>query len=467
MISTLRDKILFPISLLAIFFFATQALGQLSPEAEAGKAVFNKNCKSCHLPDKDLTGPALVGFWDRIPGDDDEAKKEWFVAWVHNSGAVINSGDEYAVNLFEEWKAQMTPMPGLSEEEIMSVKTYIDEYKPETTNGDSGPSYCEEYQAAEMANKEPESGNTNIFIIGALVIVLLILVNALVGIRRNIQNTINESEGKPEVEAKGFLTATKEWVMGHKLQVGFLLIILISAGAVDGWNRLWDIGVYGGYEKEGEDKKDYRPVQPIKFSHKIHAGEYEIDCQYCHSGASKGKSAVIPSLNVCMNCHKGISEGSCYGEEEIGKIYEAVGWNPDTRSYDKPPKAVKWVRIHNLPDFAYFNHSQHVVAGGQECQTCHGPIEEMHIVQQYSPLTMGWCIDCHIETDVDMGSVVAKDEDGNVLKSKDGVNDSLVYQGNPYYEKMYNQLVESHKDKNLKDFQVKNIGGLECGKCHY
>ena len=144
-----------------------------------------------------------------------------------------------------------------------------------------------------------------------------------------------------------------------------------------------------------------------------------------------------------MNCHTGIQEGKRWGTEEIAKIYEAAGYDPDKGAYTKEPKPIKWVRIHNLPDFAYFNHSQHVVVGKQECQTCHGEVQEIdYPMYQHAELTMGWCINCHRETEVQMA-------------------------GNGYYEKLHAQLLEQYADEGIEKFTVEHIGGLECAKCHY
>jgi hypothetical protein len=180
-----------------------------------------------------------------------------------------------------------------------------------------------------------------------------------------------------------------------------------------GYDKVYGIGIAQGYA----------PKQPIAFSHKLHAGMYEIDCNYCHVQVTKGKQAMIPSVNICMNCHNAIKTES----PEIKKIWRAV----------QTGKPIEWVRVHNLPDLAYFNHAQHVKVGGLECQSCHGAIQNMEVVQQHSTLTMGWCINCHRQT-----AVNAK--------------------GNAYYDK----LVQLHVDS--KDaLKVKDIGGLECAKCHY
>jgi cytochrome c553 len=213
--------------------------------------------------------------------------------------------------------------------------------------------------------------------------------------------------------------------------------------------------VYGFLMQVGVDQ-GYAPVQPIHYSHKIHAGDNKIECTYCHSSARVSKHSGIPSLNVCMNCHKSIYEykgnpegptqddlANGYTNEfytkEIKKLYKAVGWDEETQQYTGESQPVEWVRIHNLPDFAYFNHSQHVSVAGVACQTCHGPVEEMEIMYQYSPLTMGWCIDCHRETNVKV-------------------------EGNAYYDKIHEALSQKYGVDKLTAAQM---GGLECGKCHY
>jgi hypothetical protein len=194
----------------------------------------------------------------------------------------------------------------------------------------------------------------------------------------------------------------------------------------------------------------YMPIQPIHYSHKIHSGDNQIDCQYCHSSARVSKHSGIPSLNVCMNCHENIAEYD--GEEdlekgytkdfytnEIKKLYKAVGWDENKRIYTGDVEPVKWVRIHNLPDFVYFNHSQHVNVAGVECQTCHGPVEEMEIAYQHSSLTMGWCINCHRETNVNV-------------------------RDNEYYTKIHEELSKKY---GVEKLTIAQMGGLECGKCHY
>lgn len=176
---------------------------------------------------------------------------------------------------------------------------------------------------------------------------------------------------------------------------------------------------------------DYAPTQPIKFSHKIHAGDNKIDCQYCHNLAETSKSAGIPSANVCMNCHVLIVEGTKSGKFEISKIIAA----------QETMTPIEWIRVHNLPDHVYFNHAQHVGAGKLDCSECHGLVEEMDIVRQENTLSMGWCLDCHRTQKVD-------------------------FEDNAYYavfEEYHKKIVSGEIDSVI----VEDIGGTNCMKCHY
>jgi hypothetical protein len=250
-----------------------------------------------------------------------------------------------------------------------------------------------------------------------MLIILGLIVNALKRFLNQKELTAEDAEVVNSPYTFSSITRST----GFIFLVTFLVASIGFKTVIDG---LYSIGV----------QQDYQPKQPIAFSHKLHAGSYEIDCKYCHTGVMKGKQANIPSPNICMNCHTQIKQES----PEIQKIYSAIGYDPKTASYTGKQKPIEWVRIHNLPDLAYFNHAQHVNVGGIECQTCHGPIQEMEVVKQYSLLTMGWCIDCHRKTDVN---------------TKD----------NAYYDKL-NELHLSAKKSKMK---VEDIGGLECAKCHY
>ncbi len=399
-------------------------------QAQDGKALFKNNCASCHAPtEKKVLGPGLKGFWDRIPGGDEEGKKKWYVNWVKNAAQIISSkSDPYVNKIVAEANGTIMNSQGhLSDEEIMAIAQYVFDYQEPVAATTGGAQVQNPF--APVSEK---SNTSTYFWTIAIFLILLILVSTLRGINRSLKEVISEKDGSILQPKRNILQATGHWIMTNKVGFG-LIILLLSAIYLTKWyiDISDNIGVYQGYA----------PEQPIKFSHAIHAGENKINCVYCHHSAEKGKNAGIPSVNICMNCHKAINEGTWTGTEEIAKIYEAAGYNPETQRYEKPEKPIRWVRIHNLPDLAYFNHSQHVVVGQIECQTCHGKVEEMHLLKQESELTMGWCINCHRETEVKM-------------------------EGNAYYNKMFTELVEKHKGKVTK-FTVEDIGGLECAKCHY
>lgn len=402
------------IFILFISLFSLSAFSQdISTEASAvsaGKQLFDANCKTCHRVDKKLIGPALAGVYDRVPSIN------WIKSFVKNSSAVIASGDPYAVNLYAQYnKMQMTAFNSLKDPDIMNILAYI---KAETDKKPEENAGTPEGGIAQPVDNTATK-YLNVILIGMIIILILLVV--ILGfltsaLKRFLdQRTLTEEEREVVHSPISFGSVTSS--RGFLFVVVFLISALGFKAVING---LYSIGVQQGYA----------PKQPIAFSHKIHAGQYEIDCKYCHTGVMKGKSATIPSINICMNCHNQIKVGTISGEGEIAKITKAFNDN----------KPIEWVRIHNLPDLAYFNHAQHVNVGGIECQTCHGPIQEMDVVRQHSLLTMGWCIDCHRKTDVNA-------------------------RGNTYYDK----LVELHKEskgQNAK-MKVEDIGGLECSKCHY
>ncbi len=157
----------------------------------------------------------------------------------------------------------------------------------------------------------------------------------------------------------------------------------------------------------------YEPVQPVSYSHRLHAGELRIPCLHCHSDAGRSRNAGIPGVRTCLDCHAFVTapivdvraedrRAEAAGEKprrvvsaELKKLYDAAGLDGQLRPADgRTPRSIEWVRVHRLPDFAYFNHGAHVVAG-VECQACHGAIETMERVRQVSDLSMGWCVNCH------------------------------------------------------------------------
>ncbi len=379
-----------------------------SQNVEIGESLFKANCASCHYlgpEEKKLIGPGLDAEIF------EEHSIDWLYKWIRNSAELIESGDKVANELYEEYnKAVMTAFPHFSDEDIDNILAYVE----------IGPT--EIISENEQLTSIPESGqsNTSLYIIFAIIIFNIILLVY-------VKNILKTAAG---VERDGFVSSALYWLRVNPAFIFFVSVIIIFSGMKGCWNSLSTIGV----------AQNYQPEQPIAFSHKIHSGDNGIDCNYCHHTARSSKHAGIPSVNVCMNCHTYINEGTITGKEEINKIYEAVGFDPNTRTYipNYDQKPVEWVRIHNLPDLAYFNHSQHVNVAGLECQTCHGPIEEMEEVYQYSKLTMGWCVNCHRETEVDTD--------------------------NPYYHDLHEDWIDKYHGEEVT---VDMIGGRECAKCHY
>lgn len=412
--------ILFTLFFLSQISFAQDAEDGIPTDeaiVAAGKKLYKNNCTQCHAINEVVIGPALKNVHERRP-------KEWLINWIRNSQKVIASGDEYAVALYEEYnKTVMTAYP-FSDEEITSILAYV---KVESTKEvvDPTPNGVGDAVAAEGdgGSGVSESYLTAVLII--LVVVLILVLVTLIIVVQVLSKYIKNSKELDEEEQE--LVGQKFDVIGFLKSdsfiglVTFVFMAVLLKTAIDG---AFTVGVQQGYQ----------PTQPIAFSHKIHAGQYEIDCQYCHTGVRKAKSANIPSANICMNCHTAIKTES----EEIQKIYTAIDYDPSTGEYGNNVQPIEWIRVHNLPDLAYFNHSQHVQVGGLECETCHGPIQEMEVVYQYSNLTMGWCINCHRET-------------------------NLNTKGNDYYTK----LVELHSETSKQPMKVEDNGGLECSKCHY
>ena len=413
-------------SLLFLSFFLSINL----VSAQDGEKIFKQNCAVCHsLGSNKVTGPGLKGLLARVPSE------EWLLKWIKNNDALIKSGDAYAVKISAYDASAMTIFTNLSDDEIKSVITYIKDYKEPVAATSSGP------VAGGDAVAEEKGVNPLTILIGVIAF-LIIIVGVLRGVRHSLKNLQNEKLGIPEEESVGPWTEFKNWMYTHKRTTAVVILFIIGGLLSAGWYSLKDIGIYA----DPEQHKEYQPEQPIAFSHKIHAGDNAINCQYCHSGVERSKTAGIPSVNVCMNCHKGISKGKLPGgTEEIAKIYDAAGWDPEKGEYNKPSKPIQWVKVHNLQDFVFFSHQQHVKVGKQECATCHGDLKEMTTAKQVQPLSMAWCIDCHRKTEVP------------------GMKD------NPYYESLHKKLAEKFKNlpKDQRKYTVDKMGGIECGKCHY
>ena len=385
-----------------ILIAATTAM--FAQDAAEGETLFKNNCAACHSStDEVLVGPGLKGVGERRP-------IEWIVKWVHNPQAVIASGDKYANDLYNKFnKAAMTPYPNFSEAQIKGIIAYIDASNAAPAAPAAGAAPAD---GAAAPAAQSSGGMMEVLLVGLLIIMVIVLIALL-----SIVNSLSKLSKAEADQSKPFFERVaenaKSLAANSAIKTGVIVLVLLLGGKAT-IDAAYGVGIHQGYA----------PEQPIKFSHKLHAGQYQINCNYCHTGVYAGKGANVPSANICMNCHNAIKRES----PEIQKIYKAL-------ENDEP---IQWVRVHNLPDLAYFNHSQHTNVGGLECKNCHGEIEKMEVVEQRSSLTMGWCIDCHRQTDVNT-------------------------KGNAYYDK----LVEVHNKDSKTPLKVQNIGGLECSKCHY
>ncbi|WP_181305916.1 c-type cytochrome [Rufibacter sp. XAAS-G3-1] len=376
-----------------------------------GMTLFKNNCVQCHSVGTDVVvGPGLHDVHKR-------RSEAWLIKWIKNPSALIQSGDKDAVAIFNEYSKQQMPAFAFSDEELKSIIAYIASESATPAEVSAAPSGGPDTEAGQNVGTDAVGnvGGTVDLLLIVLVVVLIVLVITLLIIASVLKNYL---------KSKGDLTGAEQEMLERRTNfaniykskavriiVGLIFVVVLVDISID---KVMGVGIQQGYA----------PRQPIAFSHKLHAGDHQINCNYCHTSVYKSASANIPSANICMNCHSQIKKES----PEIQKIYRAIENN----------KPIEWVRVHNLPDLAYFNHSQHTKVGGVECQTCHGPIETMEVVAQYSPLTMGWCIDCHRNT-------------------------PLNTEGNAYYD----NLVKLHEKQSKGAFVVASQGGTECSKCHY
>ncbi|MEP6844515.1 MAG: c-type cytochrome [Panacibacter sp.] len=387
--------------------------------SQDGKALFSQNCASCHAVHKQIVGPALAGVEDRWGGD-----KEKLHSWIRNSAAFLKTGDVYANNLYNSFnKTSMNAFGSLSDKDIDAILTYINSVPVPGTGSGLNP------------NPGPaavEGDNTLLF--GILTLILAIVAFVLLQVNANLKKLAADKEGIPAMEPVPL------WK--NKIYIMFGTLVLFMVGGYYTTMGLIGLG----------RQQNYEPVQPIFYSHKVHAGINQINCLYCHGGAQESKHANIPSVNVCMNCHMAINEyvgPQLYTEEgkevngtsEIKKLYSYAGFEPGKPWDATKAKPIEWTKIHNLPDHVYFNHSQHVAVGKVQCQTCHGEITKMDEVKQFAELSMGWCINCHRTTKVQFA-------------------DNGFYS---IYEKYHEDLKNGLRDS----ITVESIGGTECQKCHY
>ncbi|AFL97534.1 c-type cytochrome [Ornithobacterium rhinotracheale] len=428
--------------ILTLMFSVTYAQDAeaINGDPNKGKELFNTNCAACHQLDKKVVGPALGGIVEKLQTEQGLGR-EWLHKWIRNNEELRASGDEYAIKVYEEnGKVAMTPFPNLTDQQIDDILAYTSNPPAEKV---------EPVTQLQVEEKEGGSLTTGPIVVGFSVIACL-LVWMLVRVNSLNQLSLKESlaEGE-ELHKQSF----KELLEKNQKYVNFGLLVLSLLALYGLWEAMLGIDV----------NKGYRPEQPIYFSHKIHAGEQGIDCQMCHTSAKYGRVSGIPTTNVCMNCHYSIQEykgdyvekgkSKKFYTEEIQKIYASSGFDKNTMTYTGETKPIEWVRVHNMPDFVHFNHAQHVVAGEnaikkaknveQVCYACHGRVDEMNVVEMANDFTMGWCINCHRETQVDMDN---------------GYNKA-------YYSELHEKLKKQYGDN--ATITVDAIGGLECAKCHY
>ncbi|WP_244270731.1 c-type cytochrome [Blattabacterium cuenoti] len=436
-------RILFFIFIFSFFLIEEGKLKADKGDVENGMELFKKNCTTCHSIDleKKMIGPALHGVTER-------RNRKWLHQWIKNNKFLRESGDKEALEVYKEYgNIEMNPFPQLSEKQIDDILSFIK--NPDSIKKKENHKINHNNEANENNDKEE-----NQFLVKLIIFCFGILSLILLWILYRIQiliRLINKGETKVSTFRKqNFIinilykkilgNDKKKWYL-FSCFTGFFLLF----GIYETWIFLMKIDV----------NKGYKPEQPIYFSHKIHSGINKIDCQYCHSSAKYGKVSGIPSVNVCMNCHITIHEyNGDYLEkgksrekynQEIQKIYKAIGWDPETRKYSKKIHPIQWVRIHNMPDFVYFDHSQHILTGEKSikklkkvnlvCNACHGEVQKMDTVEMYNDFTMEWCISCHKNVGID--------------------------KKNKYYKEYF------PSSKTNKKITVDMIGGTECAKCHY
>jgi cytochrome c551/c552 len=375
--------------LLFLFHFPYHANSQTA-EAEKNFAA----CKACH----NIDGPKLIG--PNLKGVTERRTEDWLIKFIRNPQELIDAGDPIAVQVWEENnRIPMPPNPQLTDEQIKDILLYIEAggvvpgAEP-VTEAEVEEEIISEEEAMEEFFFEMESRDYRNMQATFIAMIVLILISLF------------------DLFVTKFVK--QKWIL-----IVIILISVVVSGEV----------VFVEATNLGRQQY-YQPDQPIWFSHKIHAGQNQIDCQYCHFTADKSMHGGIPPVQVCMNCHNQVREGTITGTEEIDKIHAA--WNEG--------KPIEWIKVHNLADHAYFNHAQHVTVGKVECAECHGPVEKMDVVMQVNDLGMGWCIDCHRNMEVQFD--------------------------NKFYDK-YTQLHERLSSGDLKRVTVANIGGEECQKCHY
>jgi mono/diheme cytochrome c family protein len=418
-------------SIISLFFFLF-SVSKNSLQGQDGRALFNSKCASCHNIFKVATGPALGGFQERADGKWADIKE--LHAWIKSPAAYM-ANDAYTKGLFAEYKSMMTPFGDITEAEVSAIAAYINTTFAAGPGGGKKP--------GDTTDGDDGSGGGNGIFFGIISLIMAIIALILMQVNSNLKKLSDNTEGISRPDPVPFYK--------NKVYIAFAAVIFFIIGGY-----YVTIGAVGLGRQ-----KNYQPKQPIYYSHKVHAGINQISCLYCHGNAMESRHAAIPSTNVCMNCHKAITSyekgpklfdengDEINGTAEIAKLYQYANFDPKNPNAWTPSMAdsIPWVKIHNLPDHAYFNHSQHVKVGNVQCQTCHGEITAMDEVFQFSELSMGWCINCHRSTKV------------NFYDKEKGT-------GNKFYS-IYEKFQNDIKSGKMDSVTVKDIGGLECQKCHY
>jgi len=385
--------------------------------------LFQTNCAQCHHPTKVITGPALKGVTERV------TDRQLLHDWIHNNQKVLASGNTYFTNLFNQYgRAPMNTFPGLSDAEIDAILTYVSNYEEPLAKTNT----------STLPNAPQEDRS---LLYGIISFILALFVFALYLHNNNLKRLVEEKKGLPPQPP----------VPVHRNKFYIALAGVLLFGALGFWVTEWGIGL--------GRSQNYQPQQPIFFSHRVHAGLNQISCLLCHGNAWESKQASVPSLNMCMNCHAAINDyhgerlqredGSTISpNDEIKKLFSYTGYDPQKGRYTQSGKPIEWIKIHNLPDHVFFSHAQHVRAGKVQCQTCHGPVQEMDEVKQFAPLSMGWCINCHRTTKVDFP------------------DSTRGAKGNKFYS-IYTRYARELRNGTKDSITVEDIGGIECQKCHY
>jgi len=437
-------------SALTLVFIA----GTFTAQAQ-GDALFKAKCASCHQPHKNGTGPKL--FQVRQKWTDGGAKEGSIYQWVNNWQNAAAS-DPYAKTVSTWAPSAMQAFPELKKEDVDAILDWVDSQPEPGAAGAAGATDTTGAASADPLSSEEESSMGWIWIV--LGIIFFTIVVAVGGVRRQLKFAAADNAGEPVNEGLTYSEEFKTWAWKYRLYVGLASLVLVISAIVTLFLSGYSIGVV----------EEYQPSQPIAFPHAIHTGTNGIDCKYCHNSVTSSKSAGLPTVNVCMNCHKQINGRTPAQQEQIAKLYKSAGWDPaGAGKYTGKSTPIIWNKVHVLPDHVYFNHSQHVVVGGIDCKQCHGdmtkmvetakvqPVSELNKIEGNIPLTrptltMGWCIECHGEKEISTGSI-------------DTRNDG-------YYNEIHKRLLNNDKTlygSYLKDGKVtvNELGGWECAKCHY